>query len=139
MTQGPPGPGVGGGGTTQGLRRVLTATAGVVFVGAVGVFLFGVILTSGVYGSRMAWLLGIVLPLLVLAALFAGLAAKAGGWSVDGGPGSQVVSTARLRRFAVISLGLVAVPFAIAGLFLLVYGVIFTVYGLRVASHWVFH
>jgi hypothetical protein len=139
MTLGPLGTGTGVGGPTRALRRALAATAGVVFVAAVGVFLFGVIVTSGVYGARMAWLLGVVLPLLVLAALFAGLAAKVSESSVDGGPGGQVVSSMRLRRFAVISLGLVAVPFAIAGLFLLVYGVIFTVYGLRVASHWAFH
>lgn len=136
MTLGPLGTGTGVDGPTRALRRALAATAGVVFVGAIGVFLFGVIVTSGVYGSRMAWLLGVVLPLFVLAALFAGLAAKVSESSGDGG---QVVSSVRLRRFAVISLGLVAVPFAIAGLFLLVYGVIFTVYGLRVASHWVFH
>ena len=66
---------------------LLAGTAGVVFVGAVGVFLFGVIVTSGVYGSRMAWLLGVVLPLLVIATLFAGLAAKVSDSSVEGGPG----------------------------------------------------
>jgi hypothetical protein len=138
MTQAPPGAGAGVRGSAETLRRVLAAAAGVAWLRAVGVFLFGVIVTSGVYGSRMAWLLGVVVPLLVLGALVAGLAANVGGSSA-GGPAGGVVSRARLRRGAVISLGLVAVPFAIAALFLFVYAAIFSVHELRVAAHWVLH
>jgi high-affinity Fe2+/Pb2+ permease len=41
------------------------------FLGAILVFLFGVVLTSGVYGSRIAWLLGVSVPLLAIAAVLA--------------------------------------------------------------------
>ena len=102
-------------------------------------FLFGVIVTSGVYGSRRAWLLGVVLPLLVLGALFAWLAAKAHDSTAGGVADGQIVSSRRLRTFSVICLGLVAVPFALAAMLLFVYGIAFAIYGVRIAAHWVIH
>ena len=49
------------------------AMAILLFVAAVVVFILGVVVTSGVYGSRMAWLLGVVMPLIAGAATFAWL------------------------------------------------------------------
>ena len=46
--------------------RIAAAAALLALAAAVLVILLGVIATSGVYGSRMAWLLGAVLPLLAL-------------------------------------------------------------------------
>ncbi len=51
--------------TTAGIASVVTLMA------ALFVLLFGVLATSGVYGSRLAWLLGVVLPLLALTMLLA--------------------------------------------------------------------
>ncbi|HVB94373.1 MAG TPA: hypothetical protein VND67_08630 [Acidimicrobiales bacterium] len=118
---------------------LLTAAAGMAFVGAIVVFLFGVIETTGVYGSRLAWLLGIVLPLLFLGALFARLAARIDDSTVDGDARGQVVSSQRLRTFSVIGWGLVAVPFALAAMLLFTYGVFFAIHGVRIAAHWVIH
>lgn len=126
-------------GGTGAIRLLLVAAAGVTGLGAVGVFLFGVIVTSGVYGSRLAWLLGVVLPLLVLGALFAWLAARARDSTAGGLADGQIVSSLRLRTFSVICLGLVAVPFALAAMLLLVYGVAFAIYGGRIAAHWMIH
>jgi hypothetical protein len=56
------------------VNTALTVCSTLVLVGAIEVFLFGVVWTHGVYGSRMAWLLGVVLPLV---AITAGLALAA--------------------------------------------------------------
>ena len=131
-------PATGAGGAKRATRILLTATAGVAFLGAIVVFLFGVIETTGVYGSRLAWLLGVVLPLLIVGALFSRLASGIGS-TVDGVAGGQDVSNQKLRTFSVICFGLVAVPFALAAMLLFVYGVAFAIYGVRIAAHWVIH
>ncbi|HEY1988969.1 MAG TPA: hypothetical protein VGG43_05865 [Acidimicrobiales bacterium] len=124
-------------GAARAIRRLLCVAAGLVFLGAMVVFLFGVIVTAGVYGSRLAWLLGIVLPLLVLGALFARVAAITGASIGDGSAAGRVASNARLRRFSVICLAMATVPFALAAMLLFVYGVAFALYGVRIAAHWV--
>jgi hypothetical protein len=121
------------------MRRLLSTAAGLAFLGAVGVFLFGVIETTGVYSSRLAWLLGIVLPLLVLGAVFARVAANIGGSIGAGSDAGQVVTRAWLRRFSVVCLALVAVPFALAAMLLFVYGVAFVLFGVRTGVHWLVH
>src|SRR5581483_724195 len=47
-------------------------------VAGLEVFLFGAVFTNGVYGSRMAWLVGVAVPLLLLGAIFGTLAARIG-------------------------------------------------------------
>lgn len=90
-------------------------------LGALAFFLFGVILTAGVYGSRMAWLLGVVLPLLGITAMLAWLASKA-----------EVHASVKshLRAVATVALGLIAIPFVLAGLLLTVYLLLFIRYEL---------
>jgi hypothetical protein len=51
------------------VNTALTISSAQTLVAAIEVFLFGVLWTHGVYGSRMTWLLGVVLPLLVLTAV----------------------------------------------------------------------
>jgi hypothetical protein len=79
---------------------------------AVVVFLFRVILTAGVYGSRMAWLLGVVLPLLGLTTMSAWLASRAE---------LHTSMKGHLRVVSLVALGLVGIPLALAGLLLSVY------------------
>ena len=88
-------------------------------VGAVVVFITGVILTSGAYGSRMAWLLGVVLPLLLLAALFAWLACRPARPNVV-----KVVTSSRLRHVSAIMLLVVGFLFLIMTVL-----AAFTIYG----------
>jgi len=89
-------------------RAVLLSCSVVSVVGAVVVFITGVILTSGAYGSRMAWLLGVVLPLLLLAALFAWLACRPARPNVV-----KVVTSSRLRHVSAIMLLVVGFLFLI--------------------------
>jgi hypothetical protein len=109
----------------SGRRGVLAAApmvaAALTGLGALAFFLFGVILTAGVYGSRMAWLLGVVLPLLGITAMLAWLASKA-----------EVHASVKshLRAVATVALGLIAIPFVLAGLLLTVYLLLFIRYEL---------
>jgi hypothetical protein len=112
-------------------------------VGAIEVFLFGVVWTHGVYGSRMAWLAGVVLPLL---AITGGLAWAATRYRANAGPeqaevvndvmdgGSPLVPRDRRhapRAIGIVSLVLIGIPLAFAALLLLTYGVIFVGHWLR--------
>ena len=118
-------------------NTALTVCSAVTLVGAIEVFLFGVIWTHGVYGSRTAWLAGVVLPLLAITAGLAWAGARYGakgspGTAGDGhhGTGPHSLYGRRDRRSApravgVLSLVLLGIPFALAGLLLLTYGLIF--------------
>lgn len=115
-----------------GTRNSILLGASIVsFGGAVGVFLLGVVLTHGVYGSRMAWLLGVVVPLLALAALLAWLAASTSSINQTRfdrpvvQPNSVSSGDKAAKTVFGISLTLVAVPFALAGLILAIYGLLF--------------
>ena len=122
----------------QWTRRstVFTLCSAVTLVAAIEVILFGVIWTHGVYGSRMAWLGGVALPLLVITAALAWAGTRHGP-TADGGMGDGVSSagtTQRDRRNAprtigITSLVLVAIPVAFFLLLLMTYGLIFV-------SHW---
>jgi hypothetical protein len=85
------------------------AGASLSFGVALVVIIFGVIATSGVYGSRMAWLLGVALPLLATTAWLSWLAFR--------------LPTRRALAF----LGL---PAAFAALLLSAYALIFAVHGI---------
>ena len=88
------------------------AAAALAGISAVVVFMCGVIVTAGVYGSRMAWLLGVVLPLLGLTALCSWLASRSGASSSQKG---------KLRIVALVALGMIGTPFVLVGLLLSVY------------------
>jgi len=117
----------------------LVTGAALSLIAAATVFLLGVIWTRGVYGSRMAWLLGVVLPLLALAAVLAFAAGRYGvkADSVDAEratlPGSRDGDGRRrgARVVGVASLILVGIPFVFAGMLVLTYGLLFIVHWLR--------
>jgi hypothetical protein len=56
---------------TAGVAAIVTLCA------AVMVIVFGVLVTSGVYGTRLAWLLGVALPLLAVTLLLSWLSMPA--------------------------------------------------------------
>jgi hypothetical protein len=123
-------------------NTALTMGCAATFVGAIEVFLFGVLWTQGVYGSRMAWLFGVVLPLLAVTACLGFTAARYGNAdrssaeAVPQGPMGRPHLGYRNPRSAprlvgMVSLVLIGIPFAFAG-------VLVVTYGLIVVSHW-FH
>jgi hypothetical protein len=61
------------------------AAAMVTLAGAVGVIVFGALATSGFYGSRMAWFLGVAVPFLAISMLLSGLAGRAADGTAAGG------------------------------------------------------
>jgi hypothetical protein len=112
--------------------RATSAAAGgaalVALTVALIVIAFGVIATAGVYGSRMAWLLGVALPLLAISMLLAKVALRApapAGVGPDrnrtvapsGRKGVRVVFVAAAIVFA-IPLMLAMMLLAVDGLFL---------------------
>lgn len=117
----------------------MATCAVVAFAGSAGAILFGVVLTHGVYGSRMAWLLGVAIPLMAIAAGFAFAAAKHGlhdGTAEASRPekaGRAIQNDPRrhMRMFGSVSLLLIAVPMVLIGLLL-------TTYALLLIAH-VFH
>jgi hypothetical protein len=111
--------------TTAGVASVVTLMA------ALFVILFGVLATSGVYGSRLAWLLGVALPLLAITMLLA--------WLALGGPRRarpflHVASGDRHdqagRGVFLVAASLFGIPLAFAAMLLLTYAVFFVAHGL---------
>lgn len=99
-------------------------------MGAFVVFVPGVVWTNGTYGSRMAWLLAGVLPLLLSTAVFAWLASpNTSRWrpnvpaSRDSRPRTPKSELA--RSVLIISLALFAIPFVLALALLSVYAALF--------------
>ena len=123
-------------------NTVLTMCSTLTLVAAVEVFLFDVLWTHGVYGSRMAWLVGVVLPLLAITAGLAWAGVKhgvnAGPSSAGGvrqGPDPRSHLGRRDRRSApkavgTVSLVLIGIPLILLGLLLVTYGLLFI-------SHWI--
>jgi hypothetical protein len=105
-----------------------TAVALVTLTAALVVIAFGVIATSGVYGSRMGWLLGAALPLLATSMLLSWLAVRATSRARSEGLPAHGSVVGRVV-FASASL-LFAIPFALAALLLVLYGVIMVLHGL---------
>ena len=98
---------------------------------AVLVVVFGVIATSGVYGSRMAWLLGVALPLLVLTLLLArvpdgSVARTHRGWPRSTARSGRVPGA---RAVMVAALVLLGIPPALVGTVLSAYALIFVAHG----------
>jgi hypothetical protein len=114
-----------------------TATAGIASVvtlmAALFVILFGVLATSGVYGSRLAWFLGVALPLLALTMVLA--------WFSLGGrrrarPFLHVASADRHdqagRGVFLVAAALFGLPLALAALLLLTDAAFLVAHGLSV-------
>jgi hypothetical protein len=105
------------------------------FGGAVGVLILGTIVTDGTYGSRMAWLVGVVLPLLLLSAGSAGWVRR-GSLRRRRAPVAEVSSPrwvqSAARSLFVVSATLFAIPVALALALLLVYAAL-------IAAHAIVH
>lgn len=98
---------------------------------AVLVILFGVIATSGVYGSRLAWLLGVALPLLALSVVLSWVARRL--WARDRreGPGAGPHTGRRLGQVVLITAAMLfGIPFALATMVLAGYALLFAVHGI---------
>jgi len=106
------------------------------FVSAFVVFVPGVVWTNGTYGSRMAWLLAGVLPLLLSTALFAWLASppRSRREGVSDAPGllPRTPRSQPARSLFITSLTLFAIPFVLAVALLSVYAVL-------IVAHYVSH
>jgi hypothetical protein len=101
---------------------------------AVMVIVFGVIATSGVYGSRLAWLLGVALPLLALTMLLSWVSmpahARPGARAHHGtGPATHSRREKIARAVFLTALSLLGIPLALATLLLAAYALVFVVHG----------
>ena len=96
---------------------------------AVVVIAFGVIATSGVYGSRMAWLLGVAMPLLALSVLCAWLSGRRRPAAFPS-PSASPAHVPAGRAVLVSAAVLLGMPVAFAAMLLTTYGVIFVVHGI---------
>ncbi len=106
----------------------LAAIAAVATLSAtVIVIAFGVIATSGTYGSRMAWLLGVAMPLLTTSMIMSWLARRA----ASAGPslGRRVA-----RPVFLAALSLLGIPPAYTATVLAVYAFLFAHHGLSCLS-----
>jgi hypothetical protein len=125
-------------GSTWATRNTLFLCMSLVaFLGAILVFIFGVAFTNGVYGSRIAWLLGVSIPLLAIASVLAtGTFRRVGkleGRDESVGKSNQIGGGVKVSKtIAGISVTLIAIPFALAAMLL-------CVYGLFIVIHWLSH
>jgi hypothetical protein len=107
------------------------AAALVTLTAAVVVIAFGVIATSGVYGSRMAWLLGVALPLLAASMLLSWLAVRTSSRARPNDPAAVPAHGSGVGRVVFASAALLfAIPFALAALLLVFYAVLMVLHGL---------
>ncbi len=101
------------------------------FALALVVIVFGVIATAGVYGSRLAWLLGVACPLLALTALLSWLGARLAPRCARRGR-SFAETHHRVdgpRLLFVTSLVLLGIPAVLAAMLLSAYALLFAVHG----------
>ena len=106
------------------------AAALLTLAAAVVVIAFGVIATSGVYGSRMAWLLGVALPLLATSMLLSCLAVRAPARARSDGPRRPPDDGRRVGRVIfVIAALLLGIPLALALVLLAVDALLFALHG----------
>jgi hypothetical protein len=98
---------------------------------AVTVIAFGVIATSGVYGSRMAWLLGVALPLSATSMLLSWRAVHAPARVRPDGLSAGRADGRRVGRVAFLAAALlVGIPFACTLVLLAVDVLLFALHGL---------
>jgi hypothetical protein len=101
--------------TTAGVGSVVT------LMGALFVILFGVVATSGVYGSRLAWLLGVAVPLLAITMLLAWLSLRI--------PSGDRAHDRAGRGVLLVAASLFGLPFAVAAMLLFTDACFFVVHG----------
>jgi hypothetical protein len=101
-----------GAGPPAAASAVATSAALLTLAVAVVVIVFGVIATPGVYGSRVAWLLGVALPLLA-ASTFLGWWAQR-SWTGRRGDGRGERRRGIPRGVFLLSLSLLGIPVAFA-------------------------
>ena len=116
------------------MRRVLSTrlwlgAAQALLLAAVVVIALGVIATSGVYGSRMAWLLGVAMPLLALSVLCAWLSGRRRPPAFPS-PSASPADVRTGRAVLVSAAVLLGIPVALTAMLLTTYGVIFVVHGI---------
>ncbi len=110
-----------------------SAAAGalVALVGALVVIVFGVIATSGVYGSRLAWLLGVALPLLATSMVLSWVAVRT---TPRVQPGLSRAGSAPGRRVGQVMLVAAAllfgIPIVLAATLLGAYALLFALHGI---------
>ena len=110
--------------------RIAAAAALLALAAAVLVILLGVIATSGVYGSRMAWLLGAVLPLLALSMVLSWVARHLWARDQRDGPPAGPRPGPQLSRVTlVVAAALVGIPCALVTMLLAAYALLFAVHG----------
>src|ERR1700733_5656797 len=112
-------------------------------VAAIEAFLFGVVWTHGVYGSRTSWFLSVVVPLLAIAAGLSRAAVRYGADADRRNAESHQIGTVHhsrrslrdprsaTRAVEAVSVALSAIPVGLAGAILVTYGLIFIVHWLR--------
>jgi hypothetical protein len=114
-----------------GVPAAAAAAAIMTLAAALVVIALGVIATSGVYGSRMAWLLGVALPLLASTMVLSRLAVRASARARASGPAAVPVHGSVVGRGVFVSAAvLFAIPFALAAMLLVFYAVIMVLHGL---------
>jgi hypothetical protein len=117
-------------GAPAGARNAAGAAL-LTLVAAVLVILLGVIATSGVYGSRLAWLLGVALPLLALSMGLAGLACRLWTTSRRDDPSAGPETGRRISQTVFTAAAAIfGVPFALATMVLAAYALLFALHGI---------
>jgi hypothetical protein len=111
--------------TAAGVAAIVTLSA------AVTVIVFGVLVTSGVYGSRLAWLFGVALPLLALTMLLSWLSTPA---LARPHHGANAATSSRRQRIArgvfLTALSLFGLPLVLTLMLVGAYALVFAVHGL---------
>ena len=113
------------------MKAAAGVSALVALVAAVLVIIFGVLATSGVYGSRLAWFLGVALPLLALATLAAWLSLggpRRARRETHGTPGDRHLRLG--RGVLLVASSLFGLPFALATTLLAAYALLFAAHSL---------
>jgi hypothetical protein len=110
---------------------VAAVAAIVTLAAALVVIAFGVVATAGIYGSRMAWLLGVAMPLLAATMVLSWSAVRASARARSDGPSAVPAHGSVVGRVVFVSAALLfGIPFALAALLLVVGAVIMVLSGL---------
>jgi hypothetical protein len=116
----------------SGTARNAAGVAAIVTLStALTVIVFGVLVTAGVYGSRLAWLLGVALPLLALTMVLSWLSVPPQArTSLRTGAATSSRRQRIARGVFLTALALFGIPLALALLLLAAIAVVAAVHGL---------
>ena len=104
---------------------MLTVAALLAYLAAILMFMRGVVATSAVYGTRVAWLIGVVLPVLAFSTLLSWLAYRTGKRTAT----RSTMWVKRLSRGLMITdLCLLGIPLALTITYLTAYALMFIWY-----------